>query len=307
MAIIKLQEQDFSQSKIKMIISGYAGIGKTTLALSSPKPLLIDLDDGLKRVESKFRKDCLQASTYEELCKDLTAENLKDYETLVIDTGGRLFELIKPYVIKNNAQNVQKDGNLTLKGYGAVANEYNNFINMINKLDKHLIFIFHTTEEKDGDNTRLRIMLDGKTKNTIWQPMDLGGFVEIVGKKRTIGFSNCERYYAKGSWGINGIIEIPDLNNDVPNDFLTKLFETAKQNQLKENSAYLEEKELYDIAMKLADVIKACTNADDINQAMERLKYTKHALTSEKELKNIFKTKVSELNLSYNQASKLYE
>ena len=30
-----------------------------------------------------------------------------------------------------------------------------------------------------------------------WEPMDLGGFVEMYGNDRTIGFSNCEKYFAK--------------------------------------------------------------------------------------------------------------
>lgn len=33
--------------KIRMLIAGYPGIGKSTLALSSPRPLHIDCDFGL--------------------------------------------------------------------------------------------------------------------------------------------------------------------------------------------------------------------------------------------------------------------
>lgn len=48
--IVKPEEMDFSGRKIAMIVAGVPGIGKTTLALSAPKPLLIDLDDGVSRV-----------------------------------------------------------------------------------------------------------------------------------------------------------------------------------------------------------------------------------------------------------------
>ena len=55
--IKKPNELNFNNKKISMIIAGVAGIGKTTLALSSPKPLLIDLDKGISRVEAKYRCD----------------------------------------------------------------------------------------------------------------------------------------------------------------------------------------------------------------------------------------------------------
>ena len=48
------------------------------------------------------------------------------------------------------------------------------------------------------------------------------------GKKRTIGFSNCERYYAKGTHGIHGVYDIPTLANGSKNDFLTQLFNKIK-------------------------------------------------------------------------------
>ena len=50
------------------------------------------------------------------------------------------------------------------------------------------------------------------------------------GNKKTIGFDNCERYFAKSSFGIKGSLVIPELDGNVPNDFLMKLFEQANKN-----------------------------------------------------------------------------
>jgi predicted ATP-dependent serine protease len=36
--------------KIRMLIAGYPGIGKSTLALSAPRPLHIDCDFGIDRI-----------------------------------------------------------------------------------------------------------------------------------------------------------------------------------------------------------------------------------------------------------------
>ena len=51
--IVKPSEMKFEGKKLFIIVAGVPGIGKTTLALSAPKPLLIDLDKGVDRVETR--------------------------------------------------------------------------------------------------------------------------------------------------------------------------------------------------------------------------------------------------------------
>ena len=41
--------------KIRMLIAGYPGIGKSTLALSAPNPLHIDVDFGIDRIEPRYQ------------------------------------------------------------------------------------------------------------------------------------------------------------------------------------------------------------------------------------------------------------
>ena len=211
-----------TEKKIRILIAGYPGIGKSTLALSAPRPLHIDVDFGIDRIEPKYRKPYIQPKSYDEILEDLTPENLKDFDTLVFDTGGKLISLMSMWAIKKDTKYGQRDGSLSLKGYGFVGKEFVRLMDYcFYELGKHIVIVFHATEEKDGDNTRLRIKVEGQTKNNVWEPMDLGGFVEMYGKDRTIGFSNCERYFAKGTRGISGILKIPDLQNGV-NDFLTR-------------------------------------------------------------------------------------
>lgn len=40
--------------KIRMLIAGYPGIGKTTLGLSAPRALHIDIDAGIDRIEPRY-------------------------------------------------------------------------------------------------------------------------------------------------------------------------------------------------------------------------------------------------------------
>ena len=296
------------KKKYRMLIAGFPGIGKTTIALSAPKPLLIDVDKGIDRVRVNERKDFTQPINYEELLQDLNSD-LSEYDTIVIDTGGKLLDLMKPYVIKQDSKNGQKDGQtLSIKGYGAVGKEFARLADYVAyTLNKHVVIVFHAKEDKDGEATKLRILVEGSTKDNVWQPMDLGGFIEMYNGKRTIGFDNCERYYAKGTHGIKGIREIPDLENpNNKNDFLAKLFEEMDNSIINEAKFYEEDKKEYE---KVMSEIKPKINEmieDDVMEIMAEIKNAKHYLTSEKELKHIFKQKCEDLGLVWSSNDKKY-
>lgn len=294
--------------KIRMLIAGYPGIGKSTLALSAPNPLHIDVDFGIDRIEPRYRKAYIQPQSYDEILGDLTPINLQNYDTLVFDTGGKLISLMSQWAIKKDVKYGQRDGSLSLKGYGFIGREFQRLMDYcFYELDKHIVVVFHAIEEKDGDNTRLRIKVEGQTKNNVWEPMDLGGFVEIQGNNRTIGFSNCERYFAKGTRGIHGVWQVPELGPDKPNDFLTRLFAQYNALSAAEVAQNAEEQEAYEAAMAEGrEIVAGITDADSANAAMSKIKAVNHALTSKKEVNAAFNAKIKELGLFYDKVLKKY-
>ena len=294
-------------NKFRVLIAGYPGIGKTTLGLSAPKPLLIDVDFGINRVMASARKDYIQPNTYDELLNDLKGD-LSDYETIVIDTGGKLLELMKAYVIKIDIKNAKKDGTLSLQGYGAVGREFTRFMNYIYfDLRKHCVIIFHAVEEKQDEETKLRILVEGSTKNTVWQNVELGGFIEMRGNKKTIGLDNCEKYFAKSSFGIKGNHTIPELDGTQQNDFLTKLFEQANKNIQEESKVFEEERKQYQEVMNALNPLIENMTLENVNEVIEAIKTVPHILTSEKEAKAHFAEKIKELNLVWNKEKQQYE
>lgn len=294
-------------NKFRVLIAGYPGIGKTTLGLSAPKPLLIDVDFGINRTMASVRKDYIQPESYEELLNDLKGD-LSDYETIVIDTGGNLLDLMKSYVIQNDIKNAKKDGTLSLQGYGAVGREFTRFMNYIYfDLRKHCVIIFHAVEEKQDEETKLRILVEGSTKNTVWQNVELGGFIEMKGNKKTIGFDNCERYFAKSSFGIKGLYNIPELNENTPNNFLTNLFEQANKN-IQEDSKVFEQqrKEYQEVMDNYIPVIDNMT-PETVQEISDLMQTIEHKLTSKKELTARFLEKLKSLNMQWNKETKQYE
>lgn len=304
--IVKPEEMDFSGRKIAMIVAGVPGIGKTTLALSAPKPLLIDLDDGVSRVEAKYRTDTIVVKTFEELKKEIAEEDLSAYETIVLDTGGKLFELIKPSIIRESPKNGKSDGTLSLAGYGIAKKRFSEFVSQVKALGKNLVVVFHASEvtiDPVDKTTGLRIRIEGSTKDEIWDDMDLGGFLEMKGTRRTIGFSNCERYYAKGTHGIHGVYDVPDLGKNGQNSFLTELFKKVNEDL---NAEAKEAAEYHKAMEGPSKAISEAHSAEDLNACMKTLSEVKDVLTAKQELWAMMLSKAKEIGATYDKATKSF-
>ena len=157
------------------------------------------------------------------------------------------------------------------------------------------------------EETKLRIMVEGSTKNTIWQEMDVGGFIEKINGKRVIGFEPCERYFAKRTQGVKAKYTIPELEDGVAGDFLTKLF-AEMDNYTKEVGTKMQEerKQCEEVVNTLKPLVENMT-IDNVNEVIEAIKTVPHILTSEKEIKAHFAEKIKELNLVWNKEKQQYE
>lgn len=313
--IVSPESMTFREKKIRLLIAGFPGIGKTSLALSAPKPLYIDVDLSAERISRDVLNMAVgitQPRDYDELRKDLglggtdtemmlAKKNLAPFETIVIDTGGKLLTIMGQYGKKIEPKYGQRDGSLSLKGYGWLGKEFQRFLDhIIYVLNKHIVIVFHAVEEKDGDDTKLRIKAEGSAKNSVWEVMDLGGFMEMRGNTRTIGFSNCERYFAKGTKGVSGVMAIPDLTTGVKNDFLTRLFEHYASVSEKEMEQAEATKAEYEKVMAMGNVIiDGITDAETANKAKEDFSNLKHVLTSKKELSSMWNKKIKACGLVY--------
>jgi len=309
MPVVQPNEMDFTSKKFSMIISGSPGIGKTTLALSAPRPVLIDLDKGISRVQARHRKTAVICDTYEQLKNDLETPEVKAAETIIIDTGGSLITYMQDWAMRDNpGLNKQRNGSISLKGFGAVKGEFSKFTNHLQCIaNKNIIYVFHTVEEKDKDNTKQRLMCEGAARNIVWQPCDLGCHMQMIGDDRVLGFTPTEEYFAKGCYGITGLIKVPTLTPTSYNNFLTLLFDQAHANIEAEKELYAEENALYESAMETGrGLIIGITDAVTAQASGEAMKGIVHALTSEKELRIAFTEQLAKTGLKYDKGVKGY-
>lgn len=308
--ITQPDQMSFTNKKFSMIIYGAPGVGKTTLALSAPAPLLIDFDRGISRVKAYHRKAAIMCSKYEEVLEDIISPELSGYETIVIDTGGSFVSYLQDWAIRDNpTTNRQKNGAISLKGFGAVKQEFQRFTSMLRDvMDKNVVYVFHSDEQKDKDgNPQQRILCEGAARNIVWQPCDFGGYVQMIGNERVINFTPQQEFFAKGCYGIEGQFLIPTVGAADPNNFLTLLFEKARANIEAEATAFSPVKAQYEEAMTAARaIVGGIATVDDANKAAAQLPTLFHALTSKKEASALLQNKAKELGFAWDKIVKAY-
>ena len=305
--IVEPNQLSFENKHINMIITAPPSLGKTTLALSAPNPLLADFDEGLCRVNAEHRKDASICKTYEEFLADVKEAEGK-YETIIVDTCGALIEALKDWAQRTDPKASKNNGGFSLQGYGIVKQE---FLRLSNYLRKHFntVYIFHENIERNGDDGIFyQIVVEGATRSLVFQPCDVACHLFIQNGKRYAGFTPTEQYNAKSAYGIKGIIEIPELKEGDTNDFLTKLFDKIHANLASEVESLGVDKAKYDAAMKRGlSAIKSVTAPELVEPCIAEIDVIEHALTSKKELLAALKEQMKKVGIIYDKATKTYK
>ena len=311
MSLFKNPSELEINSTIKMLIYGQPGIGKTTLALSAPNPVLFDFDGGISRVNKAHQCPTLQVHSWDEALDALTEleKGETPCKTIVIDTAGKMLDYMSDYIMKNDPKMKMRDGSLALKGYGQRKVMFTNLIKRISLMGKHVVFVAHEKEDKDGETRRVRPDMSGSSLGDLIKELDLVGYMQAFGRERTICWTPNEQYYAKNTCNLPEFEKVPiiiDPQGGITgeNDYLAKTFD-GYANYLKQQAKVGE-----DYNALVAQISEDVTNVSDVDTANAFIKkmgeYT-HIWDSLARARRLFTARVEELGLKYNKAKKCYE
>ena len=175
-------------------ILGDAGLGKTSLAATFPKPIFIRAEDGMQAIPEDKRPDAFPVvQSVDDLWGQLAAliKEDHDYKTVVIDSITQLESMFAQYVIETDPKKpkslAQAMGGYG-EGYGAVTNLHNRVRKAAEILNRdrgmHVVFIGHadteTIELPDSDPyTRYNLRLHKKSMAPYVDNVDIVGFIKL--------------------------------------------------------------------------------------------------------------------------------
>lgn len=309
MGLIKKPNELVVKTNLSALIYGQPGMGKTTLALSAPHPLLLDFDGGIHRVNAAHRVDTVQISKWEEVDEVMQDPDIAGYQTIVIDTAGKMLSFMDKYIMQNNPKMRKADGTLSLQGYGLRKNMFINFVNQLSLMGKSVIFVAHEREEKVGDEKQIRPEIGGSSAGDLIKELDLVGYMEAIGKKRTISFNPCEKFYGKNTCNLPERMEIPTLINDKgeligENNFMTNIINTYSKYQAKQTELSSEYEDLMEVIKAQIEMVNDVESANNVSKSLAGMQ---HIFDSKIQAGILLNKRCKELGLKLNKVSKQYE
>lgn len=251
--------EPIATNTLVVTLFGQPGIGKTTLAFSAPKPLLLDFDGGAQRAAG--RKEIVRVSAWSDVA-DIAATDVAPFDTIILDTVGRALEYLSADLIKSNPKFGRSTGELSMQGYGALKTAFAQWLGRIRTFGKHIILIAHEKEEKDGDNTIVRVDAMGATRIEVIRLSDLVGFVSAINNRRTLDFNPTDRHTGKNCAGFDALtiadVKLePSWLGNVMGEALKRM--NAQTDIQREHEAEMEQ---------WRNVIAALDTADKVNAAV---------------------------------------
>jgi hypothetical protein len=175
-------------------ITGDAGLGKTSLASTFPKPIFIRAEDGLQAIPTATRPDAFPLlSNVDMLWEQLTAliKEDHDYKTLVVDSVTQLDTLFTNYIVDTDPKKPRTIAQ-ALGGYGAGFQALSSLHGRVRKAagilneakGMNIVFIAHseteTIELPDQDPyTRYNIRMQKKSVSHYTDNTDLVGYLKL--------------------------------------------------------------------------------------------------------------------------------
>ena len=140
------------------VIYGKSGTGKTTLASSFPKPmLLIDVDDrGTDSISDVEDIDVVEIETFDQL-EDLyywLLDNPDEYKTVVMDTVTQLQEIVIKDVMRAKKKDLERAGDwgsMTKRDWGDASQKMKHWIVNFRNLPVEMVFIAQDRRDLDDE------------------------------------------------------------------------------------------------------------------------------------------------------------
>lgn len=237
---MKTLDQLVSTQKMKLLIYGQSGVGKTVFATGAPKPLVLDFDGKVSSAASYYsvnNPEKLQEISYEDMTeipgqprpfrrfKAVLAQLQKDsadgklqHQTLIIDSLTLFIDAMMADIIAENPGVKRVNGVPALQDFQIMNIQFKDAMSQLLGLPLHVIVIGHITSETNQETGKIywKPLVPGKLADRLPQV-----FTEVyrafVSHQKGGEVEYCLQTSSDGDYVCR--TQIPGLPKIVPSDF----------------------------------------------------------------------------------------
>ncbi len=189
--------------------------GKTTTAAKFPKSLLLAFEKGYNAIPGVMAQPINSWSEFRQVLRQLKESEIKErFSTIIIDTADIAYDYVSKYICDNTKRS---DGGYGVdnisdipfgKGYGLVAQEFDECLRSIVQMNYGLVLISHATDktftnENGQEYNKIVPTLDKRATNVVSRMADIIGYSRAVtddkGQDSTKLFMRGTQRYMAGS------------------------------------------------------------------------------------------------------------
>lgn len=278
------------------LIFGSPKSGKTSLAASFTKPILIDLDHGAHRVAGKDRAGLDVAAVdnwadFEALCAD---DALKDYKTIIVDTFGAAVDM----VIRDKFGGIMNPAK-----WGTVKGDIMRIANQLKMTGRSVLWLAHESEDKSDDKIIKRPQCQGKAKDELMKMLDFIGHTTKQGNDFVLEFGGDDSIYVGNTFGFKNRYVLPDIrieNNTFGRDVIESQIADFLASEEQANES------LRETMTACREIIAQATSADDLVAALNAITGAELTQGAILKLKHELADKATELGFAWDKDAKAF-
>lgn len=247
-----------------ILLYGPPNSGKTTISASAGATLFLDCERSLARSDLVGNVDNrVDVESWGDI-SGIAQEDVEGIDAVVVDTVGAMIKMITQSII-GSAGMANRDGTLSLKGYGKLADTFTQWVDRVRGFGCHLVLTAHAAEKETAtDDREIRPDIVGSSLKVVTRDCTAIGYCTIRGNARQVAFAP-GAWWAKGpvEWG--GELKVPDLRQNT--SWLAEKIADLQQIEKKRQEAALEAMQHLDAFRDELEV----QSPDDANDAMKRI------------------------------------